>query len=227
MPRLANFGAYIAASMLVILLGACATGEGYIRDVPAGKTAYTPKLDKALVVFIRPSIMGVMFTTSIYDVTNGEPEFTALVYTKTKIARYVAPGKRRLMVIGGGADFIAADLVPGKVYYVLVKARYGAPFGLAPITTAEVNQPRFAGWYEATRWIENLNTAQTWAHDNKADAVQKHTPYLPRWLSKAERPVLKPEDGQVSLYRASTAKKSKAVVRRVCLERVFETGPGP
>jgi hypothetical protein len=114
-----------AAVLLLLLLGACAGTSQYMRDVAPEKANYTPKPDKALVVFMRPSSLGFAVQSSVFDVTDGSPVFVAIVSALTKVAHYAEPGERRYMVIGESADFMAANLDSGKVYYSLVTPRFG------------------------------------------------------------------------------------------------------
>lgn len=198
-----------AATMLLLLVvGACAGTSEHMRDVAPDRANYAPKPDQALIVFMRPSGFGSAIQSSVFDVTDGNPVFLGIVPAKTKVAHYAKPGKRRYMVIGESADFMSANLDPGKVYYSLVTPRMGlwkARFSLAPVRGPKIETPEFAGWYKDTRWVEKFATASNWADTNMTSIRGKLTEYLPGWQEKPDKPVLNSEDGQTSLYRAVSA----------------------
>ncbi len=197
----------VAAALLLLLLGACAGSSQYMRDVAPEMVNYTPKPDQALVVFMRPSGLGFAIQSSVFDITDGSPIFLGIVPAKTKVAHYAKPGKRRYMVIGENADFMAASLDSGKVYYTLVTPRMGlwkARFSLAPVRKTKVDTPEFAAWYKDTRWVENLATAPGWASKNMPSIRGKLAEYLPKWQNKPDKPMLNSEDGQANLYRTAS-----------------------
>lgn len=200
----------VVALLSLLLLGACAGSSSYMRDVAPEKANYTTQPDKALVVFMRPSGLGFAVQSTVFDITDGNPVFLGIVSAKTKIAHYARPGKRRYMVIGESADFMGATLDSGKVYYSLVTPRMGlwkARFSLRPVRRADLGTAEFAGWYNDTRWVENLASALNWAKLNKSDIREKMTEYLPEWQQKSDKPLLASEDGQVSLYLSSATNR--------------------
>ena len=191
---------------LLLLLGACAGTSEYTRNVAPENATYAPKPDQALIVFMRPSGMGFAVQSSVFDVTNGNPEFIGIVSAKTKVAHYAQPGKRRYMVISEAADFMDANLVAGKVYYTLVTVRMGlwkARFSLQPVRGGDVATSEFGNWYGGTRWVENEDSAQGWADSNMQSIRGKMEDYLPKWETKPDKPVLDAGDGQASLYTAA------------------------
>ena len=90
-----------------------------------------PNPERALVVFLRPGGSGIH--ASVYA---GE-EFLSFFHKQTCFLYEAKPGKHRFMVVSEAADFLAADLEGGKIYFVLVSPRMGmwrARFSLLPIT---------------------------------------------------------------------------------------------
>ena len=193
----------IAAALVMLLLGACAGTSDYMRNVAPDEAHYAPKPDKALVVFMRPSSLGFAVQSSVFDVTDNNPEFIAIVSAKKKVAHYAAPGKRRFMVIGESADFMGATLEPGKVYYALVTPRMGlwkARFSLRPVHAAEIPTADFEDWFGDTEWVENQPSADVWAKQNMDSIKEKMHDDLDEWVHKADKPMLEAADGQNALY---------------------------
>ncbi len=105
------------------------------------------------------------------------------------------------MVIGENADFMDAELLAGKTYYVLVTPRPGlwkARFSLRPIHEEELGTDDFDEWYDASRWVEKTAESDQWAFENMDSIREKQAAYLAKWADKplAERPKLYPQDGQ-------------------------------
>jgi len=194
----------LLALLSAFLLGGCAGSSSYMRDVGPDAANYSTQDDKALIVFMRPSGLGFAIQSSVFEIVDGNPEFLGIVSAKAKVAHYMEPGEKRFMVIGESADFMDATLEPGKVYYSLVTPRFGvwkARFSLRPIRTADLQTEEFAGWYKDTRWVENLESASNWASSNMPSIRKKMGENLPKWLAKANKPILASDDGQAVLYQ--------------------------
>ena len=118
---------------------------------------------------------------------------------KKKLAHRTTPGRHTYMVIGESADFMAADLQPGRVYYAVVQVRMGvwkARFSLNPVHAA--GRGELGGWLADAQWVATTQDSFSWARDNAADVEQKRSAYWPKWMAKLplDRPILLPEDGQ-------------------------------
>lgn len=196
--------ARLMALLSILLISACAGSSGHMRDVAPAQASYSTQDDKSLIVFMRPSGLGFAIQSSVFDVSEGDPKFVGIVSAKAKIAHYAEPGERRFMVVSESADFMGATLEPGKAYYVLVTPRFGvwkARFSLRPVQSAELAGTEFAGWYRDSRWVENTESALTWASSNMPSVRQKMAENLPKWLAKSDKPVLMAEDGWDSPYQ--------------------------
>ncbi len=204
MQRSACNAVQLLALLPMLLLGGCAGSSSYMQDVAPERASYVAQADKALVVFMRPSGLGFAIQSSVFEIVDGNPVFLGIVSAKTKVANYVEPGKRRFMVISESADFMDATLEPDKVYYSLVTPRMGvwkARFSLRPVRKADFVTEEFAGWYKETRWVENLETASTWASSNMASVRAKMNSKLPGWQQKANKPMLAADDGLGTPYQ--------------------------
>ncbi|NIB38300.1 hypothetical protein HBA55_01815 [Pseudomaricurvus alkylphenolicus] len=163
--------------------------------------------DKTQVVFMRSSFVGSAINASLYDVTDGDPEFIGIIANDTKIAYETQPGERVFMVVSEAADFLNAQLDGGKVYYSMVTPRMGAwkaRFSLWPIRndgTSKFNtqDKSFDKWIRATKLVENSPKASQWFNSNVDSVKAKQAKYWPVWQQKSEadlaKRTLNPEDG--------------------------------
>jgi hypothetical protein len=122
-----------------------------------------------------------------------------IVPTKKKLAYSVAPGKTRFMVVSEAADFMDAELVAGKTYYVVVAPRMGvwtARFSLRPVGAERLGTQEVADWLKECAPIENTDDSRAWAKEHWADIQEKKLKYLREWEAKADKPILSPADGR-------------------------------
>jgi len=190
---------WIGVVVLLVAVSGCAGRSEFMQDVPEGQADYVPAPGQALVIFMRPSGFGFAIQSSVFDITDNEPEFLGIVSAKTKIAHNAAPGEHRYMVIGESADFLEADLLAGRTYYSLVTPRMGvwkARFSLKPVRKPDLTSAEFTQWYDDTRWAENKPTAQTWAQEHMDSIKSKQEKYLPKWLDRTDKRRLLPSDGR-------------------------------
>jgi hypothetical protein len=181
----------IAAAMLG--LAACTSSRMTAIPEPAVVTA--PRPDKATVVFYRSSSYGGAVQSSVFDVTSDPPAFVGIISSGMKLAYVAAPGQHRFMVVSEAADFMDAQLMPGRTYYALVAPRIGfwkARFSLRPKNAGDTETQQQVA---SCTWYDNTPDSQQWAQEHMADAVELERKYLPEWLSKNDKPVLRAEDG--------------------------------
>lgn len=186
-----------ALVLLALLLGGCAGHSDYMASVPAEKANYAPMADKAMIVFMRPSGLGFAVQSSVFDVTNGAPEFIAIVPAKKKVAHEIAPGKYRFMVIGENADFMDAELAAGKTYYAVVAPGMGmwkARFYFEPVRMAGASND-LTGWLADCEWVESTSQALDWSRGNMPSIQEKKSDYLPDWMNGKDKSVLAVADG--------------------------------
>ncbi|MCX4024693.1 hypothetical protein H0A36_09675 [Endozoicomonas sp. SM1973] len=159
------------------------------------------------VVFLRSSFVGSAISASLYDVTNGEPEFIGIIANGTKIAYDTTPGPHTFMVVSEAADFLQAEILPGKTYYSLVTPRMGmwkARFSLWPIrndssSKFNTSMPEFKKWLDNTKLVENSDKSKAWYKKNANSVKSKQVEYWPVWKEKSaediEKRTLNPQDG--------------------------------
>lgn len=199
-----NISLIRSASILVVLtllLSGCAGTIKNMREVPAGSAEVVPEKGKAVVVFMRPSGMGFAIQSSVFEVKGDNITLAGIVAAKTKVAYRVAPGKHLFMVIGEGADYMSADLLPNKTYYAYVTPRMGvwkARFSLEPKHKQELNTPELNSALDDCKWVEKIPESDNWMIENMESIKSKHAEYYPEWMAlpENERVRLLPEDGK-------------------------------
>lgn len=164
----------------ILMIGCAAPNMKF--SVPS-KTLIDQPADKALVYFIRPSNLGYKINAAVYD----DAEFIGFVPYNQKLPYFAEPGKHLFMVVSEAADFINAELVAGKTYYIEVAPRMGmwrARFSLAPITKADLQTERVKKWISTCRLIENKDGAERWAKENASSVSSKREAYLEKWNAR-------------------------------------------
>lgn len=187
--------------VVVLFLSGCAGSIKNMREVPAGSAEVTPGKDKAVVVFMRPSGMGFAISSSVFEVKGDKMALAGIVAAKAKVAYQVNPGKYLFMVVGEGADYMSAELLPNKTYYAYVTPRVGvwkARFSLVPVHKQELNTPDFTDALEGCTWVEKIPDSDNWMQENIESIKSKHAEYYPEWMAlpEEERVRLLPEDGK-------------------------------
>jgi hypothetical protein len=150
-------------------------------------------------VFLRPSVEGAITAASVYQLGSGGDRFVGIVYARRKLAFVTDPGKTRFMVISEAADFMDAELAPGKTYYVLVVPHGGTwktGFVLQPVRAADAGTTEVAECLKGCRLVENTDASHTWATRHWSSIQAKKAKALPEWEAKADRPTLGIADGR-------------------------------
>lgn len=187
--------------VLVSLISGCAGTVVHMQELAADKAPVAPAPGKAAVVFLRPSGMGFGVQSSVFEVKDNQSLLVGILAAKAKVAYQVDPGKRLFMAIGESADFMTAELLPDRTYYVLVEPRMGlwkARFGLKPVGAKELDSPEFKSSLADCRWVEKTDAAENWARGNMASIQSKRTEYYADWVKQPEpeKPHLSQDDGR-------------------------------
>ena len=197
----------LAAAFAALTLGL--TGHAASKQMQPAGALPVPSADQAVVEFMRPSKFGGAIKCAIFDITAGEPVFLGILAPKDKIVVAFPAGKRLFMVTGENADFIEAELVPGKTFRAIAIARMGAwkaRFSLIPVKLHAgeeewaLNSPKLPEWIKICKPIVPAPTAAKWYTDNRPSILKKKDAYMPKWeemneILKQYRRLL-PEDGQ-------------------------------
>ncbi|WP_066016659.1 hypothetical protein [Endozoicomonas atrinae] len=172
--------------LLLALTSLFITGcaSNHMTEVSETEATLTPDQGKALVHFMRPSVLGGAIQSTVYDGT----EYLGTVSSQTRLAYQADPGKHMFMAIGESADFLEADLAAEKTYYVIVAPRMGvwkARFSLNP-ASGKASQEQIDEWFASTKEVKPNQNGYVWAKEKEQDIQELHDRYLPAWHSKAD-----------------------------------------
>ena len=194
-PKLFIARRYTLALATLALLTGCASPN--MRLSEPGNVVNEATNGKALVTFIRPDKYGYSANAVVYD---GDT-FVGVVPYQQKYAYLADPGEHMFMVVSEAADFMKADLIAGKKYFVKVVPRLGGwrpRFSLEPIHKSDLRNPEVQQWIAEGRFVKNNDTAYEFAKRSEPSAQKKKKVYFEKWQNKpeSEQPFLAPEDGQ-------------------------------
>jgi hypothetical protein len=186
---------------LLFLLAGCAGTVVNMREIPVAQAPAAPDPGKAMIVFMRPSGLGFAIQSTVYEVEGDQPSLVGIVAAKTRVAHQVAPGKYLFMTIGENADFMTAEVVAGKTYYVKVEPRMGmwkARFGLEPYRLKDLSGTAFAGELNDCKPVVKTADSEAWFKGNLQSIRDKRSDYYSEWMKQdaATRPHLAPDDGR-------------------------------
>ncbi|MCX5691056.1 MAG: hypothetical protein NTV94_14930 [Planctomycetota bacterium] len=170
---------------LLLLSGGCKS-SGMVKATEA--QAISPTADSAIVIFLRPSVVGGGVQSVVYDTTHEKSELVGIVSSGSKVAFKTTRGEHSFMVVSESADFMRATLDANKTYYALVTPRMGAfraRFSLRPVTSEDIEKGRLAGWERSCVLYENAQGSRDWAVNNAASVEKRRAENYPRWLKKS------------------------------------------
>lgn len=185
---------------VLILAGCVGVRTDKMMEVSAKSGNVEPESGKATVVFMRSArVSGSYYQASIFDITDGPPEIIGIVSSDTRFAHQSPPGPRRFMVIGETADFMDADLLEGKVYFVEVDPRSGwwkMRYSLIPYHKQDLMDPDFHDICSGCDWLTTSAASRTWAQNNMGSIREKMADSLPDWLASSDKDKLLAHDHQ-------------------------------
>lgn len=184
----------VAVGIAMGVLAGCASTQ--MTAVPPDQLITRPDSGKALIYFARPSSFGGAIQATLFD----DEQYIGTSSASTVVPYQATPGAHMFMVIGESADFLQADLSPGKTYYAEVTPRLGAwkaRFSLRP-QNGQIPDKEVEGWMQSCKQVKPNESGLDWAQQNIASIKQKKNEYLPRWQSKndADKQILRAESGR-------------------------------
>jgi len=189
MQRMGSRLRLLGFAALALLVSGCGTIK-YMKEMPAGTAVKAPAPGKAMVVFMRSSFLGQAIGSSVFEIRNDNPELVGLVANKTMVAHEVDAGRRLFMVVSESADYMSADLAPGRTYYAFVTPRMGAfraRFSLAPVKKGGDFSREAESCLRECRLVANTPESEQWARENMDSIRSKHAENYSRWNQKPEK----------------------------------------
>jgi hypothetical protein len=176
--------------VLALLMVSCG-GKYMIKSEPLPK----PSEGKALVNFMRPSSFGRGVEATIWDGEN----LIGWIYGKQAFQYECDPGKHLFISWSEYKSPVEAELLPGRVYYIILRTRMG--FWRARIHQVPLN-PEHELWQEALTWSKTLpnytfdkaglDELQTKGHDKILEYLQDYNTEV---AGTKHVLYLRPEDG--------------------------------
>jgi hypothetical protein len=185
-------GTVIAAMLICVGCGSKSKLLNYPENT--GYKVSPAPADKAQVIFLRPNKLGYKIAATVYD----DDTFISTVTHNTIVTYLTGPGSHRFMVIGEAADFLGADLEPGKTYFVQVVPRMGvwkARFSLGSYDNSPETLAKIREWIAAGYPVESNDLGAQWSLDNRQSVLDKKEKYLPKWEEREDTPKILPENG--------------------------------
>jgi hypothetical protein len=183
---------------MAVLVSGCASG--LMREAPNQQVSQ-PGPKTAKVVFMRSSMVAAAIGCDLFEVVGGDLKFIGQLPTGNKVVYETTPGKKVFMAYGTAADYMLAELAPGKTYYAIVRPNWGTG-GFAPTPIRDLKSAEAKEWISGTKLLEvgDQKEVDAWLAENKQRLQGIHAEYWSRFerksdTEKAERTML-PIDGQ-------------------------------
>ena len=197
----------ILAIATLLLLTACAGGvPRQIIEVEPTARITRPSPGKSLVYFVRTTIYAGAVPSPLFDgdkyigTIAMEYDATRGVKKKNHLAYETEPGKHVFMTYSEIGDFLPAELLPGKTYYVQVRPVIGtwaARFYLTP-QNGQLNQPEIDEIIANGGQLRVTDEGLQWARDKAADIQKFKAEQWEKWQARpaSSRHELRKESGR-------------------------------
>lgn len=177
----------------IMLLGCLAQvpyksiSEQSTESVPAGKSQ---------IVFVRFSskMSGSKVPAVLFELSDEKEILISPIPNESKVTYNVEPGKHVFMVHSTeAADFLEADVLPNRTYYVMVRPFPGAifwrfsfaPFRKSGDTEFIIGSDNFVTWIAQSANVGKSEETLEWHNKKYVDVSNKRRKYLPKWKSKS------------------------------------------
>lgn len=191
---------------ITTLLLACARMPKEIVEIDPTARLSRPSPGKSLVFFVRTTVYAGMVPSPLFDgdkyIGSIAMEYDAKKGVKKKnyLAYQTEPGKHVFMTYGEIGDFLPAELLPDKIYFVQVRPVMGvmkARFYLTP-QNGQLNQAEIDQVVALGGQIKVSEEWQRWALDNAETIPKFRAEWWQKWQARpaSERHELKKESGR-------------------------------
>lgn len=204
MPRWIKFGFILIVSSLLFACAAKMPRE--IAEVDVTARVSRPSPGKSLVFFVRTAKFGGAVPSPLFDgdkyIGTIAMEYDPKMGVKKKnyLAYQTEPGKHVFMTYSEIGDFLPAELLPNKVYFVQVRpvmGAMGARFYLTP-QNGQLNQSEIDEVVALGGQIRVTEEWKRWALDNTEVLQKFRSEWWQKWQARPanDRHELKKESGR-------------------------------
>ena len=196
------FSRIVTLALLAVLFSGCSSN---LVKESASNDIKPPKSNMASIVFMRNAFTSNMINEEVFEIIDDKPQMIGALPNGTKFVYRTPPGHKVFMTHGTRVDFMIADVLPGKTYYVITRPTYATGIFIpTPIrkTSGRYNMqmPEFTQWKEATQLMElNKDEAVKWFAGNKEKIVTMYEQTWGRFQQKnpddLAQCTLNPQDG--------------------------------
>lgn len=180
------------ARYLTVLLTALLCGCG-------GNQPLAPAGDESLIIFVLPGMIsqggayqpsyGVAPSVSLHDVTNPERKIVGILGVGKKLAYRVRPGKHQFMLVNlVSTDFMEANVVAGKTYYVVVQLQalsgFVQRYAFKPVRPVNFDDGSFQRWQNGTSFVDRSDAWEGWEKANRQSVDERLRKHWPAWASQ-------------------------------------------
>lgn len=186
----------VAATAACLLVSGC--GTSVMKEAPDQKISQAGA-GTVKIVFMRSSMVAAAIGCDLFEVVNGELKLIGQLPTGNKVVYETTPGKKVFMAYGTAADYMLAELAPGKTYYSIVRPNWGTG-GFAPTPIRDVKASEAQGWISGTKLLVlDQKAGEAFLAENKQKLQGIHAEYWSRFErknadEKAER-TMRAQDG--------------------------------
>ncbi|MDH5631564.1 MAG: hypothetical protein OEZ10_01070 [Gammaproteobacteria bacterium] len=156
-----------------------------MRLVPDSPALSKPSPGKAKIIFVRPH--GTTIQGSIFKIEDNQPSIIAILAGQKKFDYEVDPGKHLFMIVGEAADFMSANVVANKTYYVYVYMRAGVlrqRLSMEAIPPAKLDSFITRSYLRASQWVDTTPATDRWAQGHMPSIMNKYMNYYAKWTNK-------------------------------------------
>jgi hypothetical protein len=190
----------VVAAGVLLLPAVLATGCGSkgMRAISAGQSAIQPTANDAVVVFMRPSPVGDIYSSSLFELGPQGDRFIGIITSGTRLAYRANPGRTRFMIVntGGGDQFMDAELAGGKTYYAMVNYESIGSRSTYVLKPADQHSADFKACSTQCVWSVNTPKSDEWGRRHQAEVAKRKTQSLPAWEAQPNRATLTLSDGR-------------------------------
>lgn len=180
--------------LLAITLGSAGCAARYWDSAAPGSRITGPPPGTSLVYFVQPDLWSLRDAAFIFD----DLYFVGAIGGGGHIAYVTVPGRHLFMVTSEAADFLEAELLPDRTYYVNVVRRWGisfARFSLAPAIQPDSIARAKALAANSTQLRQN-DTARRWETGKHETIARLKISYFSKWEARPDRPFLPANAGE-------------------------------